>query len=93
MTAQVAENVGFTAAGNIVATNVQAAIEELDTEKVGAASPTFTGNVTIGTAGTIIFEGTTDNDYEVTLDPGDPTSDITITFPDVTGTVVTTGDT
>ena len=91
--AQVAENVGFTAAGNIVATNVQAAIEELDTEKVGAASPTFTGNVTIDTGGTIIFEGTTDNAYEVTLDPGDPTSDITITFPDVTGTVVTTGDT
>jgi hypothetical protein len=93
LTAQVAENVGFTAAGNIVATNVQAAIEELDTEKVGAASPTFTGNVTIDTGGTIIFEGTTDNDYEVTLDPGDPTSDITLTLPDVTGTLVSTGDT
>ena len=93
VTAQTASNVTFSASGNIAATNVQAAIEELDTEKVGAASPTFTGDVTIGTAGTIIFEGTTDNAYEVTLDPGDPTSDITITFPDVTGTVVTTGDT
>jgi len=93
LTAQVAENVGFTAAGNIVATNVQSAIEELDNEKVGAASPTFTGNVTIDTGGTIIFEGTTDNDYEVTLDPGDPTSDITLTLPNVTGTLVSTGDT
>ena len=93
VTAQVAENVNFTAAGNIAATNVQAAIEELDNEKVGAASPTFTGDVTIDTGGTIIFEGTSDNAYEVTLDPGDPTSDITITFPDVSGTVVTTGDT
>lgn len=93
LTAQVAENVGFTAAGNLSSTNVQAAIEELDSEKVGAASPTFTGNVTIGTAGTIIFEGTTDNAYEVTLDPGDPTSDITLTMPNVTGTLVSTGDT
>ena len=93
LTAQVAENVGFTAAGNLSSTNVQAAIEELDTEKVGAASPTFTGDVTIDTGGTIIFEGTTDNAYEVTLDPGDPTADRTITFPDVTGTLVSTGDT
>lgn len=93
LTAQVAENVGFTAAGNLSSTNVQAAIEELDNEKVGAASPTFTGNVTIDTGGTIIFEGTTDNDYEVTLDPGDPTSDITLTMPNVTGTLVSTGDT
>lgn len=93
LTAQVAENVGFTAAGNLSSTNVQAAIEELDSEKVGAASPTFTGNVTIDTGGTIIFEGTTDNDYEVTLDPGDPTSDITLTLPNVTGTLVSTGDT
>ena len=45
MTAQVAENVAFTAAGDIPATNVQAAIEELDTEKVGSASPSFTGTV------------------------------------------------
>lgn len=93
VTAQVAENIAFTAAGNIAATNVQAAIEELDTEKVGAASPTFTGNVTIDTGGTIIFEGTTDNAYEVTLDPGDPTADITLTLPNVTGTLVSTGDT
>ena len=91
--AQQASSVAFTAAGNLSSTNVQAAIEELDTEKVGAASPAFTGNVTIGAAGTIIFEGTSDNAYEVTLDPGDPTSDITITLPNVTGTVVTTGDT
>lgn len=33
------------AAGNIAATTVQAAINELDTEKAGLASPTFTGTV------------------------------------------------
>lgn len=93
VTSQTAINVAFTAAGNISATNVQAAIEELDTEKVSAASPSFTGDVTIGTAGTLVFEGTTANDYELTLDPGDPTADRTIVFPDVDGNVVTTGDT
>jgi hypothetical protein len=93
VTAQVATNVGFTAAGNIAATNVQAAIEELDTEKVGAASPTFTGTVGIGTGATIQFEGASANDFETTLTVTDPTADRTITLPNVTGTVVTTGDT
>ena len=42
--------------------------------------------------GPLIFEGTTANAYELTVSPGDPTADRTITFPDLTGTVlVTTG--
>ena len=39
----------------------------------------------------IIFEGT-ENDHETTLSVTDPTADRTITFPDVTGTVITTGN-
>jgi hypothetical protein len=41
----------------------------------------------------IVFEGSTANDYETTLAVVDPTQDNTITLPNVTGTVVTTGDT
>ena len=41
----------------------------------------------------IIFEGATADAYETTLTVVDPTADRTITFPNVTGTVVTTGDT
>ena len=93
VTSQTANNVSFTPAGNISATNVQAALEELDSEKISAASPTFTGNVTISTGGTLIFEGATANDYETTFTVTDPTADRTITFPDRTGTVITTGDT
>jgi hypothetical protein len=37
---------------------------------------------------TIVFEGTTANDFETTLVVTDPTSDRVITFPDLTGTVV-----
>jgi hypothetical protein len=40
----------------------------------------------------IVFEGTTANDFETTLQVTDPTADRTITFPDVTGTVITSAD-
>lgn len=43
--------------------------------------------------GSIIFEGSTNDGYETTLQVVDPTADRTITLPNVTGTVVTTGDT
>jgi hypothetical protein len=90
---QTASNIAFTASGNIAATDVQAAIQELDTEKAGLASPSFTGNISIGAAGTIVYEGSTDDDYETTLTVADPTADRTITFPNISGTLITTGDT
>jgi hypothetical protein len=45
------------------------------------------------TDGSIVLEGSTPNDFETTLTVVDPTADRTLTIPDVTGTVVTTGDT
>jgi hypothetical protein len=41
---------------------------------------------------TITMEGSTANDFELTLSAGDPTADRTITFPDATGTVALTTD-
>jgi hypothetical protein len=55
-----------------------------------SATPTFAG---LNLNGNIVFEGTTANDFETTISVTDPTADRTITFPDLTGTVVTTGDT
>ena len=40
----------------------------------------------------ITFEGSTANDYETVLAVTDPTADRTITLPNVTGTVITTGN-
>ena len=54
---------------------------------------TMIGNLNMGEDTTIKFEGATDNAYETTLTVVDPTADRTITLPNVTGTVVTTGDT
>ena len=90
---QTASNISVVAAGNISSTDVQAALQELDTEKIGAASPSFTGTVALGQNATLSFEGSSDNSFETTLTVTDPTADRTITLPNVTGTVVTTGDT
>ena len=51
-----------------------------------------TSGITITTSGTVVFEGATDDGFETTLTVADPTADRTITIPNVTGTVVTTGD-
>jgi hypothetical protein len=41
---------------------------------------------------TIVMEGATADDFELTLSAGDPTADRTITFPDASGTVALTTD-
>ena len=90
---QTASNISLIAAGNIIATDVQAGIQELDTEKLPKAGGTMTGNLNFGTSTNVVFEGSSADEYETTLTVTDPTADRTITLPDVTGTVVTTGDT
>ena len=49
-----------------------------------------TVNPAFGTS--IVFEGATADSYETTVQVTDPTADRTITLPDVTGTVITTGN-
>ena len=71
--------------------------ENLVTTGTFGAGTTTLGNLTVGTitstGATIVLEGATADAYETTLTVVDPTADRTITFPNVTGTVVTTGDT
>ena len=57
-----------------------------DNIMVFSAIPAFQGS-------SIIFEGATPDAHETTLTVTEPTADRTITFPDITGTVVTSGDT
>ena len=51
-----------------------------------------TSGINITTNGTIIFEGSSNDAFETTVTVADPTADRTITIPNVTGTLVTTGD-
>ena len=78
--------------GNIAATNVQTAIQELDDEKFAKVGGVITGELLIGTAGTFGFEGSTANAYETYLSAVDPTADRSIVFPDQSGTVIVSGN-
>ena len=51
-----------------------------------------TNNITLNGAN-LIFEGLIENAFETILTVAEPTSDRTITLPNITGTVITTGDT
>jgi hypothetical protein len=54
--------------------------------------PIFAG-VSLSQNGTLVFEGSTDDNFETTLTVIDPTQDRTISLPNISGTVITTGDT
>jgi hypothetical protein len=89
---QTATNISFTPYGNLAATNVQTALQELDDEKIAKTGGTVTGELLIGTAGTFGFEGSTANAYETYLSVVDPTADRAIVFPDQSGNVIVSGN-
>lgn len=89
---QIASNISFTPYGGIAAINVQTALQELEDDKLNKSGGTITGNLEIGTAGSLTFEGSTANAYETTLAVVDPTADRTITLPDQSGTVLLSGN-
>ena len=74
-------------------TQVLRKLKELADRALDKSGGTTTGPVTIGEDQVLKFEGSTDNANETTLTVTDPTADRTITLPNVSGTVVTTGDT
>ncbi len=64
----------------------------LDYSATLAANPVLaTGNSVFGTTG-LIFEGATADTFETLLTPTDPTADNTFTLPNVSGTIITTGN-
>ena len=89
---QVASNITFTPYGQISSTNVQDAMQELETEKLAKSGGTVTGEILIGNAGSLVYEGATADAFETTIGVVDPTSsDKTINFPDQSGTVLVSG--
>jgi len=84
--ADVGEIADITGASGVIgaATDIVEAITLMNTEVTGIKTSATTF------ASQIVFEGSTDVAYETTLAVTDPTADRTITFPDASGTVVTT---
>ena len=91
---QVASNITFTPYGQLSSTNVQDAIQELETEKLAVAGGTVTGEILFNNTATLKFEGATVDAFETTLGVVDPTtSDKTILLPNISGTLITDSDT
>ena len=67
--------------------------QETVNQAASSLGTTFTGDVHFGIGNKIHFEGSSDDANETTLTVENPTADRTITFPNVSGNVVTTGDT
>jgi hypothetical protein len=74
--------------GTVVTNGNLGAITSLTSPTI--SSPTISGLILSDSS--IVIEGATANDFETTLSITDPTADRTITFPDVTGTVITTSN-
>jgi len=80
---------GGSTIGNSAATLVSDTGTQTLTNKT-LTSPTI--NTPTINSPTIVFEGSTADSFETTLAVTDPTADRTITFPNVSGTVITTGN-
>ena len=66
---------------------------EYNEQKLASTGGTMTGDLHLGQNVNLTFEGSAEDAHETTLTVANPTSDKTITLPDTTGTVITTGDT
>ena len=74
--------------GNFTSISSSGAISGTTITGTGAITGT-----TLNINSSIVFEGSTADDFETTLSVTNPTADRTITIPNVSGTLVTTGDT
>ena len=66
-------------------------VQENDNQAMSTLGGVMQGNLGLGLQNNLYFEGATDDAYETTVTVADPTADRTITLPNETGTVVTTG--
>jgi hypothetical protein len=92
VTTPTATQVSCTSTGSIAATNVQAAIAELEAEKLALTGGTITGVLEIGSAGSLVFEGSTEDTNETTITVANPTADRSIVFPNQSGNVLVSGN-
>ena len=90
---KVSDSISTTSASGIASSTAVKTAYDLANAALPKTGGIITGNLEIGSTGSFTFEGSTADGFETTLAVVDPTADRTITFPNITGTVVTTGDT
>jgi hypothetical protein len=90
---KVSDSTSTTSSTTIASSTAVKSAYDLANAALPKSGGTVTGNLEIGTSGSLTFEGATADAFETAIAVVGPTADRTITFPDTTGTVVTTGDT
>ena len=80
------------ASGTVVLANSSTGAVTISGDLTVSGTTTTINSTTINATTGLVFEGTTANDYETTISVIDPTADRAIEFPNVSGTVVTTGN-
>ncbi len=89
---KVSNSISTTSSTTIASATAVKTAYDLANAALPKAGGRITGNLEIGPVGSLSFEGSSDDSFETTLAVVNPTADRTITFPNATGTVVTTGD-
>ena len=89
---KVSDSISTTSASGIASSTAVKTAYDLANAALPKSGGIVTGLLEIGSTGIFRFEGSSADGAETTLAVVNPTADRTITFPDVTGTVVTTGD-
>ncbi len=83
-----AANNGWVTVGTLASANLGLITQATaDSTYLAKAGGTITGALEIGSAGSLVFEGSTADANETTLAVANPTADRTVTLPDATGTV------
>lgn len=90
---KVSDSVSTTSSTTIASATAVKSAYDLANAALPKSGGTVTGELLLGTSGSLVFEGSVDDGFETTLAVANPTADRTITLPNTTGTVVTTGDT
>jgi hypothetical protein len=89
---KVSDSTSTTSSTTIASSTAVKAAYDLADAALPKAGGRVTGNLEIGPAGSLSFEGSSDDSFGTTLAVVNPTADRTITLPNTTGTVITTGD-
>ena len=90
---KLSDSTSTTSSTTIASSSAVKSAYDLANNALPKAGGRITGALEIGPTGSLVFEGATDDAFELTLTTEDPTADRTITLPNVSGTVITTGDT
>lgn len=89
---KVSDSVSTTSASGIASSTAVKTAYDLANAALPAAGGTITGPVTIGSGGSLLFEGATNDGFETTVGVVDPTANNAVLFPNISGTLITDND-